>query len=204
MHTCQHNGIGEMMESDVLKEILDQLKLQTAMVQDSMRKNEELSNAAKTRMQKNDDLIKLQKKEFSFQKVLSIALGVILLGSVAYPRIMSWYFQYKIANLSKTSNKPIEERMDDYEVSAVGIRSMFESGDYKKIAEVRDRLFPKHQFNPDIYFYVGASLFNQGNVIDAKPYFEKSDSLFPDLRNEKYLNAIKTRINSQAASNLRK
>lgn len=170
------------MNDDLLREILEQLKIQTQLSQESLARLEQAQKEIHERS------MKASKKTGQLKHYL-----IILIAALVILPLLPSLSAIPLAVATILRNEPRGRPESGHPSNLQQSRILLESGQCKEVVIKRDDLEKRFPNDPDTYFILGSAFFDCGELSKAEAMFKKSDSLLPDARNATYLSAIHRR-----------
>jgi tetratricopeptide (TPR) repeat protein len=180
------------MNDDLARDILGELRKQTAANEEALRMNTEMREETRKRM---DDSIALLSRTRKESRWTLLAFVVVMLAIFAFPMVSSWTFMYAD---SETMQDEVEGEAALAGAFRPGVKkyqatAYAQSGQYEMLDAIEDSLLKAFPHDAEVAQILAKAHFDRGNLDRARALFEVSEGLLHDDLNVRHLEAIARR-----------
>lgn len=182
------------MNDDLGRDILEELRKQTASSEEALRITKEMRDETRKRLDESTALVSKTRKE---SRWTLLAFFAILLAIFAFPMLSSWYFMNAD---SETLRSELEDEgeigfPDGYRpgVKKYQATAYAQSAQYEMLDAIEDSLLKAFPQDAEVAQILAKAHFDRGNLDRAQELFGLSEGLLHDDLNTRHLEAIARR-----------
>lgn len=180
------------MNDDLARDILEELRKQTAANEEALRMNKEMRDETRKRLDESTALLAKTRKESRWTLV---GFVVVMLAIFAFPMLSSWYFMNVESETMRAEIEGEGEMASTYRpgVKKYQATAFAQSGQYEMLDAIEDSLLKAFPQDAEVAQILAKAHFDRGNLDRARELFEVSEGLLHDDLNARHLEAIARR-----------
>lgn len=180
------------MNDDLGRDILEELRKQTASSEEALRITREMRDETRKRLDDSTALLSKTRKESRWTLV---AFVVAMLAIIALPQVLSWW---QMRGYSETMRSEVEGEEALAGAFRPGVKkyqatAYAQSGQYEMLDVIEDSLLKAFPQDAEVAQILAKVHFDRGNLDRARGLFEVSEGLLHDDLNVRHLEAIARR-----------
>lgn len=180
------------MNDDLARDILEELRKQTASSEEALRITREMREETRKRLDDSTALVSKTRKESRWTLIAFVGLMVAIF---ALPQVLSWWQM-------RTYSQNVQDELEEEEAMAQTFRpgvkkyqatAYAQSGQYEMLDAIEDSLLKAFPQDAEVAQILAKAHFDRGNLDRARGLFEISEGLLHDDLNARHLEAIARR-----------
>ena len=180
------------MNDDLARDILEELRNQTAANEEALRIQKEMRDETRRRLDESAAMVSMARKEARWTL---IAFVVLLAAMFALPHALTWW-QMRGHSHEMEADQGVEEilsRAYQPSVKKFQAAAYAQSGQYEMLDVLEDSLLRAFPHDAEVAQILAKAHFDRGHLDLARELFEVSEGLLHDDLNVRHLEAIARR-----------
>lgn len=180
------------MNDDLGRDILEELRKQTASSEEALRITKEMRDETRKRLDDSTALLSKTRKE---SRWTLLAFVVVMLAIFAFPMVSSWVFMNADSETMRSEVEGDEDIAIAYRpgVKKYQATAYAQSGQYEMLDAIEDSLLKAFPQDAEVAQILAKAHFDRGHLDRAQELFEVSEGLLHDDLNVRHLEAIARR-----------
>ncbi len=180
------------MNDDLARDILEELRKQTASNEEALRITREMRDETRKRLDDSTSMLQRTRKESRWTLIAFVGLMVAIF---VLPQVLSWWQM-------RTYSQSVRDELEEDEAMAGAFRpgvrkyqatAYAQSGQYEMLDAIEDSMLMAFPQDAEVAQILAKAHFDRGNLDRARGLFEISESLLHDDLNVRHLEAIARR-----------